>query len=163
MEARCSGCHNAEGFSATVIKPHVAAGVGCVACHAEHQGVNFKAGEAALSTCTECHNNANGNTYNGRRVGTPHGGTFGYPVFDGKWKWTGLDDSEWALKLIPVKRLPADTEDRWRSKQFHAVHMRVRTVAGIPGNAEGVIVFQLPQIFQSHRSRHATAYLRRLP
>jgi len=71
------------------------------------------------------------------RVGTPHGGTFGYPVFDGKWKWTGLDDSEWALKQIPVRRLPADTEDRWHSKQFHAVHMRVRTVAGIPGNAEG--------------------------
>ena len=71
------------------------------------------------------------------RVGTPHGGPFGYPVFDGKWKWTGLDDSEWALKQIPVRRLPADTEDRWHSKQFHAVHMRVRTVAGIPGNAEG--------------------------
>jgi hypothetical protein len=140
MEARCSGCHNAEGFIATVIKPHVAAGVGCVACHAEHQGVNFKAGEAALFTCTQCHNDANRNTYNGRRVGTPHGGTFGYPVINGKWRWTGLDDSEWALKQIAVTRLPADTEDQWRSKQFHAIHIRrVRTVAGIPGNAEGEV------------------------
>jgi len=138
MEARCSGCHNADGFSATVIKPHVTAGVGCVSCHAEHRGANFRAGEAALSTCSECHNDANSNRYNGRRIGTPHGGTFGYPVVNGSWKWPGLDDSEWALKQIAVARLPVDTEDQWRSKQFHAVHIRrVLTVAGIAGNAEG--------------------------
>ena len=38
MEQRCAACHNTEAFVATVIKPHEAAGIGCVDCHAEHQG-----------------------------------------------------------------------------------------------------------------------------
>lgn len=141
MEANCAGCHTAEGFVATVIEPHTAAGVGCVSCHAEHRGSEFKPGEAALGTCTECHNDANLSSYNGRRVGTPHGGTFGYPVVNGKWTWKGLKDSEWSIKKIAVDRLPGDkgdTDDRWRSKQFHALHVqRVRTVPGLRGNAAG--------------------------
>src|SRR6267378_7558564 len=56
MERNCAQCHNAAGFVATVIEPHVAAGIGCTACHAEHRGTEFKAAEAALATCTECHN-----------------------------------------------------------------------------------------------------------
>jgi pSer/pThr/pTyr-binding forkhead associated (FHA) protein len=138
MEANCSGCHTAEGFVATVIEPHTAAGVGCVSCHAEHRGANFKPGETALATCTECHNDVNSNSYNGRRVATPHGGTFGYPVVEGKWKWKGLNKTEWSLKQIAVERLAVDTDDTWRSKQFHALHLqRVRTVPGQRGNAEG--------------------------
>ncbi len=138
MEASCASCHHAEGFVATVIGPHVAAGVGCVSCHAEHRGVAFKPAEAALTGCTECHNDANKNSYNGRKVGTPHGGTFGYPVTNGKWTWKGLDDTEWALKEIAITRLPADTDDKWRSKQFHALHVqRVRALRGVPGNAQG--------------------------
>ncbi|MBC8029404.1 MAG: FHA domain-containing protein [Pyrinomonadaceae bacterium] len=138
MEANCSSCHTAEGFVATVIEPHTAAGVGCVSCHAEHRGANFKPGEAALGTCTGCHNDANSDTYNGRGVATPHGGTFGYPVVAGKWKWKGLNETEWSLKQIPVERLAVDTDDTWRSKQFHALHLeRVRTVPGQRGNAEG--------------------------
>jgi len=137
MEANCSQCHNAEAFVATVIEPHATAGIGCVSCHAEHRGREFKPAEAALLTCTECHNDANKNSYSGRKVGTPHGGTFGYPVVNGKWDWKGLNDSEWALKQIAVTRLPSDTDENWRSKQFHALHVqRVRAV-GLPGNAEG--------------------------
>jgi hypothetical protein len=35
-------------------------------------------------------------------------------------------------------RSPADTDDQWRSKQFHALHLyRVRAVAGLSGNEEG--------------------------
>ena len=83
-----------------------AAGVGCVSCHAEHRGAEFEPGEAALATCTECHNDANRKFYNGRRVGTPHGGTFGYPVVNGKWTWKGLSDNEWSLKQIAIARLP---------------------------------------------------------
>jgi hypothetical protein len=138
MDANCSRCHNAEAFVATVIEPHAAAGVGCLSCHAEHRGENFNAAEAALVTCTECHNDANRNTYNGHKVGTPHGGTFGYPVTNGKWTWKGLNDAEWELKKIAVSRLPGDTEDKWRSKQFHALHVqRVRALPGLPANAHG--------------------------
>lgn len=137
MEANCARCHNTEAFVATVIQPHAAAGVGCVDCHAEHRGADFKPAQAALAACTGCHNNANKNSYNGHKVSTPHGGTLGYPVVNGKWKWTGLNDEEWGLKQIAVTRLSTDTEEKWRSKQFHALHVqRVRAV-GLQGNAEG--------------------------
>ena len=138
METNCSGCHTAEGFVATVIEPHVAAGIGCVDCHAEHRGFDFKPGEAALGTCVDCHNDANSSNYNGRKVATPHGGGDGYPVVAGKWTWKGLNESEWSLKKIEIGRVAGDTDDKWRSKQFHALHVqRVRTVPGLPGNAEG--------------------------
>jgi hypothetical protein len=138
MEKNCSACHNAEAFVATVIEPHAAAGVGCVACHAEHRGTEFKPAQAALATCTQCHNDANKNLYNGHKVGTPHGGTFGYPVVNGKWTWKGLNDSDWTLKQIAIARLPGDADEVWRSKQFHALHVqRVRAVAGLKTNAEG--------------------------
>jgi len=138
MEANCSACHTAEAFVATVIEPHAAAGVGCVSCHAEHRGTDFKPGEAALGACIECHNDQNSRSYNGRRVATPHGGTFGYPVVGGKWKWKGLNETEWSLKKISVERLAVDTDEQWRSKQFHALHVQhVRTVPGLRGNAEG--------------------------
>lgn len=138
MEANCSRCHTAAGFAPTVIGPHVAAGVGCVSCHSEHRGANFNAAETALVTCTGCHNNANLNLYNGHKVGTPHGGTFGYPVVNGKWTWPGLDDNAWAQRKIEVARLPADTDEKWRSKQFHALHVqRVFATKGMPANAQG--------------------------
>lgn len=138
MEANCAGCHKSETFVATVIKPHVAAGIGCTACHAEHRGPDFRPGPAALATCTSCHNDANSRAYNGRKVSTPHGGTFGYPVVAGKWNWRGLDDEDWALKKIAVARLPTETDEQWRSKQFHSIHVqRVKTVGSIQGNAQG--------------------------
>ncbi len=138
MEANCAGCHTAAAFAPTVIEPHRAAGIGCVSCHAEHRGAGFKPAEASLATCAECHSDANRDTYNGRRVGTPHGGTPGYPVVNGQWKWKGLNDEEWGLKKIEIPRLPVDTDDRWRSKQFHGLHVqRVRTVPGLAGNLQG--------------------------
>jgi hypothetical protein len=140
MQARCSSCHRTDAFIATVIKPHSDAGIGCVACHAEHRGAQFNAIDGALVSCFECHNDQNRQTYNGKAVSTPHGGTLGYPVIDGHWKWPGLDPEELELRKVTlrVERLPSDTEDQWRSKQFHAVHLyRVRAVAGLPGNKEG--------------------------
>ncbi|MEP6819486.1 MAG: cytochrome c3 family protein [bacterium] len=136
MEKNCAQCHNAAGFVATVIEPHAAAGVGCISCHAEHRGTEFKAAEAALATCTECHNDANRNLYNGHKVGTPHGGTFGYPVVHGKWTWKGPNESEWALKQIAVVRLPEDTDEKWSSKQFHALHVGRVLANGLQGNAD---------------------------
>ncbi|MDQ6653313.1 MAG: hypothetical protein M3Y84_11270, partial [Acidobacteriota bacterium] len=127
-----------EAFFATVIEPHIAAGIDCVSCHPDHRGTDFKPAEAALVVCTSCHNDANNNSYHGRRVSTPHRGTFGYPVAEGKWRWTGLNDTEWALKQIAVARLPVDTDDKWRSKQFHALHVeRVRALPVTTGNQQG--------------------------
>ena len=137
MEQNCAQCHNAAGFVATVIEPHVAAGVGCISCHAEHRGTDFQASEAALATCTECHNNANRNLYNGHKVGTPHGGTFGYPVTNAKWTWKGLNESDWTLKQIAVARLPEDTDEKWRSKQFHALHVQRVRANRLPGDPDG--------------------------
>ncbi len=136
MEKNCAQCHNAEGFVATVIEPHVGAGIGCVSCHAEHRGTEFKASEAALATCTECHNDANRNLYNGHKVGTPHGGTLGYPVVNGKWTWKGPNPNDWALKQIAVAHLPEDTDEQWSSKQFHALHVSRVLANGLPGNAD---------------------------
>ena len=138
MEQRCAQCHNTDGFVATVIKPHEAAGVRCIDCHAEHRGVDFKAAQAAIATCTACHNDNNKQLFNGKRVGTPHGGTFGYPVVNGAWSVKAVDDDEWALKQMSVVRLPTDDDQKWKSKQFHALHSeRVRVVAGLQGDAEG--------------------------
>lgn len=138
IEQRCAQCHKTEAFVATMIKPHEAAGVGCIQCHAEHRGVDFNAAEAALVTCTSCHNDNNKQVYNGKHVGTPHGGTDGYPVVNGVWSLKAVNDEEWDLKKIPIVRLPSDTDEKWKSKQFHALHSeRVRVVPGIQGNIRG--------------------------
>ena len=138
IEQRCAACHQTEAFVATVIKSHEAAGIGCVECHAEHKGAQFNPAEAALATCTSCHNDSNKQVYNGKRVGTPHGGTIGYPVVNGVWSVKAVNDEEWDLKKIPITRLPTDTDEKWKSKQFHALHSeRVRVVPGIEGNALG--------------------------
>lgn len=138
MSERCASCHNTETFKATVIKPHVAAGIGCANCHAEHQGAEFDLKVAALVSCTSCHNDNNRHVYNGRRVGTPHGGTFGYPVVNDEWSAKSINDEEWELRKMAVVRLPTDSDQKWRSNQFHALHdQRVKVVGGIKGNTEG--------------------------
>ena len=90
MEGRCASCHTTEVFAATVTKSHSDAGIGCLDCHSEHKGAEVSPGRAALNSCTKCHNDKNAKTYNERPVGTPHGGTLGYPVVGGEWKWKGL-------------------------------------------------------------------------
>ena len=138
MEERCASCHKTDAFVATVIKPHAAAGIGCIDCHAEHKGTEFSATEGALASCTGCHVDGNRNVYNGRRVGTPHGGTFGYPVVNGQWSAKSINDEEWELRKLAVVRLPTDSDQKWRSNQFHALHdQRVKVVKGIVGNNEG--------------------------
>jgi hypothetical protein len=138
IDERCAGCHQTEAFVATVIRPHEAAGIGCVECHAEHKGADFKAAEAALAICTACHNDSNKQVYNGKRVGTAHGGTDGYPVVNGVWSLKAVNDDEWDLKKIPIVRLPTENDEKWKSKQFHGIHSeRVRVVPGIQGNALG--------------------------
>ena len=163
MESNCASCHNAEGFVATVIPPHHDAGIGCNVCHAEHQGADFKPAEAALFTCTKCHNDANKNAYNGKRVGTPHGGTFGYPAANEKWIWKGLDENEWKAKQIAVDAFAF----RYRSAVAQQTVSRAARAASscsewpVWGPARPVIVFELPQVLQPHRSRNSAPDLRR--
>lgn len=138
MEQRCASCHHTDAFVATVIKPHEASGIGCVDCHAEHQGAEFSATQGALASCTACHNDSNQKLFNGRKVGTPHGGTFGYPVVNGEWSAKSINDEEWDLRKLAVVRLPTDSDQKWRNNQFHALHdQRVRLAPGMKGNAEG--------------------------
>ena len=138
MDERCAGCHRTDAFVATVIKPHAAAGIGCADCHSEHKGEEFDATKAALASCSSCHNDSNKKVFNGRKVGTPHGGTFGYPVVNGVWSEKSINDEEWELRKLTTVRLPTDSDQKWRSNQFHALHdQRVKVVPGIIGNAEG--------------------------
>jgi len=138
MEQRCAACHHTEAFVATVIKPHEAAGIGCIDCHAEHRGAGFSAITGALASCTACHNDSNHKLFNGRKVGTPHGGTFGYPVVDGQWSAKSINDEEWNLRKLAIVRQPTDSDQKWRSNQFHALHdQRVKVVDGLKGNADG--------------------------
>ena len=140
MEAKCASCHTTDAFAPTVIASHTNAGINCIDCHAEHRGAAFNPIDGALLSCFQCHADQNKKNYNGKSVRTPHGGTFGYPVINGHWQWTGLDADEMAQRktTLQLERLPSDTDDQWRSKQFHAVHLyRVRAVGGLPGNKEG--------------------------
>jgi Zn finger protein HypA/HybF involved in hydrogenase expression len=118
----------------------VKAGIGCLDCHAEHRGAAFNPIDGALLSCFQCHADQNKHIYQGKSVRTPHGGTFGYPVINGHWQWQGLDTDEMAQRktTLQLERLPSDTDDQWRSKQFHAVHLyRVRAAGGLAGNKEG--------------------------
>ena len=135
METNCAACHQTESFVATQTKAHRDAGITCTICHTEHRGTEFKPMNAALDSCTICHNDNNQKLYNGKKVATPHGGTLGYPVRNNEWVWKGLDAEELALKPEVARlRRPADTEQQWRNKQFHALHIyRVRAVASIEG------------------------------
>lgn len=138
VEKNCANCHNTEAFVATVITPHQNAGIGCVDCHSEHHGNEYSAREAALVSCAKCHNDSNQKTYAGKRVSTPHSGTFGYPVVNGVWSGKAVNEEEWTLRNMIVTRLPTDTDEKWRSKQFHAFHNeRVKLLQGMPGSSEG--------------------------
>lgn len=153
MEQTCASCHQTESFSPATLDAHAAAGVGCVTCHAEHRGREFRPAVASLAadfqpgvnpehTCAGCHNDANAKLYNGRRVSTPHGGTIGYPLVGGRWKWEGLSEAAWAAKPEELRKLltawPAADEGERRSQQFHALHLhRLRAVGAMRANAAG--------------------------
>jgi hypothetical protein len=151
MEVNCASCHQTAAFAAGLsgIPAHAEAGIGCVSCHAEHLGADFLPAEAAVTACAKCHNDKNKEHYHGRRVSTPHGGTVGYPVKAGTWTWKGLSDDEWnqrpdasteSIKRVRT-RLPNETEDKWRSRQFHILHL-YRVVArevGLPGDDAGAM------------------------
>ncbi|HVF55456.1 MAG TPA: FHA domain-containing protein [Pyrinomonadaceae bacterium] len=151
MESNCAACHQAGAFAATITSAHREAGITCANCHGEHRGAQFQPAAAGLQACATCHSDANRKLFNGRKVSTPHGGTFGYPVAGGRWTWAGLAEEEWERKSPEMRetrqrleeaarRWPSgdDKTERERSAQFHALHLhRVKVVEGIKGNKEG--------------------------
>ena len=142
MNANCEACHHTEGFVATVIPEHRAAGITCVTCHEEHRGASFSPLTYALESCVRCHQDQNKSAYNGKLVHTPHGGTFGYPVLNGVWVWKGLDDEELAQKpdlqtFLKKNRANQSNPDEWRNAQFHGIHLNnIRVVAGVDGTPD---------------------------
>lgn len=139
VNAKCDGCHQAQGFAASIISAHRTAGITCTTCHGEHRGKNYDSQVAAFESCAKCHNADNKYVYNGKILQTPHGGTFGYPVINRVWVWKGLDDKELQAKpelaahLRKSRANPGD-QQQWRNAQFHAIHLDLaRPAAGIEG------------------------------
>lgn len=151
MNNQCATCHQTPAFAAaaTGIDAHTKAGIGCTDCHSEHRGTDFADLSAALNSCAACHNEANPRTFAGQRLSTPHGGTTGYPVVNGVWKWRGLTPEEWAGKpdaaaaglRSAAQRLPQESDDDWRRRQFHALHLNRVALGntGLPGDAKGLL------------------------
>ena len=152
MDRNCASCHQTPAFRPTITDAHKAAGLVCADCHVEHQGTEYRPSVASLQTCTNCHNDANKKTYNGRGVHTPHPQTgFGYPVVNGKWVWEGLPEAEKQQKTPELQRIidnvrgqlvpdnsGRDPEDVRRSAEFHALHIhRVKAVGGLPADRDG--------------------------
>jgi hypothetical protein len=102
-----------------------------------------------LVSCAKCHRDGNSDSYGGHRLFTPHGGVAGYPVINGSWKWRALSAEEWAnkpdaasaeLRAAAVRQLN-ESDDDWRTRQFHALHARrVRLGnSGLAGNTDGML------------------------
>ncbi|MBA2334102.1 MAG: FHA domain-containing protein [Blastocatellia bacterium] len=138
VETACIRCHQADQFHVSNTKAHEAAGITCTICHLEHQGSDFQMRAAAVQGCADCHSNDNPKSYNGKSVRTAHEGSFGYPVKDDKWVWSGLYN-EIAETIPAVKASSKDeTEQARLSRQFHAVHVsRLNAPAGMTADGSG--------------------------
>jgi len=141
IENACIRCHSAQEFHSSNTKAHEQAGITCLMCHKEHQGSDFPIKASAVTSCAECHNDNNTKTYNGKSVRTPHGGSYGYPVTDGEWKWKGLY-REVADGIPELKNSATGDRDEQAklSREFHTVHSyRLTAPEGVKANKNGLI------------------------
>src|SRR5439155_25641297 len=135
----CIRCHQAGEFHPSNTKSHEQAGITCTVCHKEHQGADFQITATAIQSCAQCHNDNNPKTYNGKGVHTAHGGSYGYPVVDGVWKWKGLfrEDAE-AIPEINNAATGDKDEQANLSRQFHTIHVyRHKAPEGMKGDKRG--------------------------
>lgn len=141
IENACIKCHTAEQFHASNTKAHQDAGVTCTVCHKEHQGNDYSLTASAVQSCSQCHNDANKQTYNGKSVRTAHGGSYGYPVENGVWKWKGVYSE--VAELIPEINSPAtgDKDEQARlSRHFHSIHVaRLKASSGLTADKFGLV------------------------
>ena len=81
MEANCASCHQTESFRRDARRRRTCKRASPARSATRSiAGRSFRPMNAALDSCAGCHNDNNKKLYNGKKVGTPHGGTFGYPV-----------------------------------------------------------------------------------
>jgi hypothetical protein len=120
LNQNCTTCHATAAFSSNVSDKHTKVGLTCTACHTEHHGAEFRPSFVANVACTGCHSDQSGyiSPLDNKRLKTPHGGTFGYPVINGKWNWAGISQSEWERK-----DLPGSSSQFSLKEQFHLVHL----------------------------------------
>ena len=141
LENACIQCHTAEQFHASNTKAHQEAGVTCTVCHQEHKGADNQLTASAIQSCATCHNDNTTKTFNGKTVRTAHGGSYGYPVVDGVWKWKGVYRE--VAEVIPEINSPAtgDKDEQARlSRHFHSVHVaRLTAPAGVTGDKFGLV------------------------
>lgn len=139
IENACIRCHQAEQFHASNTNAHEEAGITCVVCHVQHLGMEFEMKAAATESCAECHNDKNAVAYNGKKVRTPHGGSFGYPVLNGQWIWKGMFRE--IAETIPAAHASAtkgESEQERRSREFHTVHVgRLNAPDGMTADTNG--------------------------
>ena len=124
MEQRCASCHTTGTFQPSIYEAHRREGIGCASCHSEHEGLAADAGLISYGLCSSCHNSTYKITTGERAglvLGTPHGGSVGYPVENNKWVWQGLSAERWQKKNLPeiwARNSPKE--------QFHLVHQKGR-------------------------------------
>ena len=120
MNQNCASCHTTTAFHSEVSDKHMKVGLTCTACHSEHHGRDFRPAMVANVACTGCHRDGSGfiSPLSSQPLKTPHGGTFGYPVTDGRWTWAGIAQAEWERK-----DLPGSTSQFSLKEQFHLVHV----------------------------------------
>lgn len=141
VENSCIKCHSAAQFHSSNTKAHEQAGVTCTVCHREHRGADFDMKANAIKACAECHNDQNTETFNGKSVHTAHGGSYGYPIVDGEWKWTGVY-REVADAIPEINRSATSDKDEQAklSRQFHAIHLyRLQAAAPLKGDKRGLV------------------------
>ena len=141
LENSCIRCHQAEQFHASNTKAHEEAGVTCTVCHKEHQGSDFQMKATATQMCAQCHNDNNTKAYNGKSVHTAHGGSYGYPVVDGVWKWKGVyREVADAIPEINTSATGDKNEQARLSRYFHTIHVgRLKAPDGMKGDKRGLI------------------------
>lgn len=120
LQTGCISCHTTPAFSASFSEVHEKVGMTCISCHDEHQGREFRPALVANMACVGCHSDGSGyvSPLSGKALGTPHGGSFGYPVEGGKWTWAGISAADWERK-----QLPGAAADFPVKEQFHVVHI----------------------------------------
>lgn len=141
IEAACVTCHAGEQFHASNTKAHEEAGISCTVCHREHQGADFDLNASAIRSCAECHNDNNKALYNGKGVRTPHGGSYGYPIEAGEWKWKGVYKEVAAAIPEISSSATGDANERERiSRHFHTIHVgRLTVPEGLKGDKNGLV------------------------
>jgi FHA domain/Cytochrome c3 len=120
LNQNCTTCHATAAFSSTISDKHTKVGLTCTACHSEHLGADFRPALVADVACAGCHRDGSGyiSPLDGKPLKTPHGGTFGYPVINGRWKWDGIPQVEWARKDLPGSPSQFNLKE-----QFHLIHL----------------------------------------